>query len=165
MYDEYAEREPSHRLEVPVNVTVEWDNDEVQKGAVRNVTAAILQEHKDAISKKVFQGLGDLVNGLLMEVIEEEVTLTDRWGKPVSEPTSVKTLLQQSAEEWLTEKVDSYGHADGYSNKSTRAQYLFKKAIGESLTDRVKKIIQKEIGSLDDLIAAEVKAQLRRKIK
>jgi hypothetical protein len=138
-----------------------WDDAEIQNRAAANITAAILKKYEDAIKRRVFDSLDDMVNGLLLEVMEREVTLTDQWGKPMSNPTTIRELLQQSTEDWLTQKVDSHGR----SKKNTRAEYLFKKATLDSLANRVKSIISKEIGSLDDLIAAEVKAQLRRTIK
>jgi hypothetical protein len=167
MYED-GPREPEHSLDIPVTITVMWDDAEIQNRAARNITAAILEKHEDAIKKRVFNGLDDIINGLLLEVMEREVTLTDRWGKPLSNPTTIQTLLQQSTEDWLTQRVDSYGRSDSDSygsKKNTRAEYLFKEATKDSLQDRVKAIIVREIGNLDDLIAAEVKTQLRRTIK
>jgi hypothetical protein len=161
-YDEY--REPERSLNVPVTITVSWSDAEVVSGAVESVTQHILSSHQDAIKKRVFEGLDALINEVLEETINKEVTLTDSWGKPQGKPTSVRALLQQSAEDWLTTIVDQYGSKARYGKGETRAQYLFNKAIGESLTGRVKKIIVAEVGNLDELIAAEVKKQLRQTI-
>jgi hypothetical protein len=167
MYDEQEPRVLEKSVEVPVTVTVEWSNDDVVAQTVSNLTARILMIYKDEIEKRVFSELDKIVNAALMEVVNKEVTLTDKWGDPQAKPTSVRAILQQSAEAWLTTKVDNYGRSGGriYGRSQTRAAYLFEKTVGDSLKGRVKKIIQQEVGSLDDLIADEVRAQLRKKIK
>jgi hypothetical protein len=170
MYDEY---EPTHTpeqsVEIPVTVEVSWSDSDVISQAVRNVTAGILRTHEDEIKRRVFAGLDDIVNGLLLETMEQEVTPTDQWGKPQGKPVTIRELLQRSTEKWLTTSVDGHGQEANGSihrrHKWTRAEYLFTQVTKDSLKSRVKAVISEEIGNLDELIAAEVKAQLRRTIK
>jgi hypothetical protein len=169
MYDdEYSDErnEPERSLDVPVNVTVSWSNEDIVRRAARDVTAAILKDNKDKIETVVFGGLDDLVNRLLRELVDRTVVPTDKWGDPVGKSTTIRELLQRSAEDWLMTKVDSYGHeATGYSAKYTRLAHLFKDTIGAHLSETVKAVISKEVGNIDNLITEEVKKQLRAKIK
>ena len=159
--------EPENSEIVSVDVTVAWSNQAIQDQVVKKVTQQIHDAIADKVQAVVFDQLDDVVNAIILQTMDKSVQRTDGWGKPIGEEASIKELLMRDTEAWLSINVDQYGHAGSrsYSRSQTRAQYLFKEATKDSLADRVKKVIAKNIGDIDELIESEVKRQLRAKLK
>lgn len=164
MYEEPYVEPPENSKEVPVNLHVTWSTTDIQNQAVEKIVRAVYDDMSDDVKKAVFERLEGLVNEMLTEVMEREVQATNMWGEPTSDATSVKKKLEREAEDWLMAKVDNRGHSGSRYNRrtQTRAEYLFKEVIGDSLTKLVKKAIKDSVGDISDMVEAEVKAQLKK---
>ena len=99
MYDNEGENYPEQIISVPVNVDVSWSNGDVTRQAVEQVVELVYADMKSKIQNAVSAKLDEMVNAALTEVLEREVTPTDRWGNTKGKPQSINALLQQSAEE------------------------------------------------------------------
>ena len=160
--DDYAPEPPDGTLEVPVTVSIEWSNQEITQKTVEALTAKLYDELRESVHLAVRNRLDDVVNGLILEVMDKEIQRTNSWGKPIADKASITELLQRDVESWLSDKVDPYGRSDkgAYSQKQTRAQYLFKESTSETLESSVKKIIAENVGDLEDIVAEVVKQQI-----
>ncbi len=170
MHDEYEgeyREEPENEKVVTVDVAIHWSDSIIEKQATEAVVKQIHDAITDKVQQTVFDRLDDVVNAIILQTMDKSVQRTDGWGKPIGEESSIKELLMRDTEAWLSTNVDQYGHAGSrsYSQSQTRAQYLFKEATKDSLAGRVKKVIAKNIGDIDELIESEVKRQLRAKLK
>ena len=170
MRDEYGEEyqpEPENEKAVTVDIAIHWSNSDIEKQATKAIVKQIHDAIADKVQQAVFNRLDEVVNAIILQTMDKSVQRTDGWGKPIGEESSIKELLMQDTEAWLCTNVDQYGHvgSQSYLRSQTRAQYLFKEATKDSLAGRVKKVIAKNIGDIDELIEAEVKRQLRAKLK
>lgn len=154
---------PENGVEVPVDIHVQWSNSEIQEQVVHKLLDLIYEDLEPKAQKAALGRLDEAVNKAVTNVITKGVQPTNRFGEPTGERTTIKELLEKEAEEWLGMKVDKYGDtsARGYSKTQTRAEYLFKEVIGDSLADTVKKVIKENIGDIEGLVEAEVKRQLK----
>ena len=171
MYDEYPEYDgPMNDKDVvvPVEVSVSWNNADVVKKVVSEVSNRIYDDIKKDAGKKIQDALQDQVSVAITSLLNTEIQPTSRWGEPEGDPIVIRELLMRDAEAWLTQKVDDYGRSDtnSYRKNKTRVEYLLNELLkGDTLKKIVMKTISESIGDVTKIVQGAVEEQIKRKLK
>jgi hypothetical protein len=174
-YDEPRYPENDQSITLNPEVRVEWNNQAVIGAVIERVSELIYDDIKPQVSEAVTNSLHDLVNKAMLEMFDSEVQLTDRWGKSLGSPLSIRAMLQRDAETWLMDNVDSSGRAgrDSYGDRHPRIHWLFQEALNgkensrgtTALRQMAIKAIKNTIGNVESIINAEVRAQVKKALE
>jgi len=103
---------------------------------------------------KVDKTLNETVDKLADKLLNEELHITDEWGKTIEKDITLENLIKKKLQRTFEEKVDEKGRtANGYSAYCSRLEYLTTKAI----ESRVEKELKKFNDNLEKNVKAEVK--------
>ena len=174
-YDDAQYPENDQGVTLNTDVRVEWNQQAILDAVVERVSGRIYDDIKPQVSNVVTDALNDLANKAMTEMIESEVQPTDKWGKPIGTPISIRGMLQRDAEQWLMDKVDYQGRRgnDSYGDKYHRIHWLFQEALNgkkdfrgtTALHTMIVNAIKGTIGNVESIISAEVKAQVKDALK
>lgn len=174
-YDEPQYPENDQGVTLNPEVRIEWNKQAVIGAVVERVSELIYDDIKPRVSEVVEHSLNDLANKAMLEMFDSEVQLTDRWGKAQGQPISIRAMLQRDAEKWLMDTVDSDGRRgrDSYGDQNRRIHWLFQEALNGKKNSRgttdlqkmIVKAVKSTIGSVETIITAEVKAQVKAALK
>ena len=168
--DEPCDNGNDHSKTVPVEVEVQWSNENVIDGVVGKVAGWIYKDLKPQVEEAVTAMLNDRVNEAILEVVNRTVQETNKYGEPKGEPSTILELLMRDTEVWMTEKVDSQGRTGTSYNQKPRINWLLTQALngtrnnrGGDLHDMIVKAIKNQVGDVteivDNYVAAAVKAR------
>lgn len=172
-YDDYPQGVANdHSVKLNAEVVVEWSNEAIIAAVIERVSGMIYEEVKPKAVEAIDKALGDLASKAMLEMFDSEVQLTDTWGKSKGKPTSVRSMLQRDAEEWLLDIVDSDGRTgrNGYGDRHERIHWLFQAALNgkkdhrgtTALQAMVTKAIKSVIGDVTKEVEGIVKAQAKK---
>ena len=161
-YDGPPAPQNDHDVTLNAEVHVEWNNANVLKQVIEQVSDRIYNDIKAEADEAVRFALDDLANTAIMETFDSEVQPTDKWGKPVESPVNVRALLQRDAEQWLMDRVDNSGRMgrDSYGNVQPRIHWLFEEVLKgkkdrrgtTQLQKMVVKAVKSTIGDVEAIV-------------
>ena len=164
----------SARIEVKSDL--ELDLAYINQQIVNKVAKIIHEEVADEVMDTVRDTLQDKVNEALVGIFDRQITPTDSYGRPRSEPMTIAEMLQRDAKKWLTEKVDSKGRKEcsSYSAKEPRIHWLLREALGvheregsrkTTLRQMIVQCIKEQLGDVRAIVDAHVKEALEDSFK
>jgi len=111
-----------------------------------------LQKYVDSQFKHKIDGL---INEVLSGFMDRNIVVTDQWGDEVSRYESVREMLKEKFNTFMSEKVDTNGKAVdlkncGYNSKP-RVEYMISKIV-PSTQDMTDSIIKKALTSLNEVM-------------
>lgn len=129
--------------------------DKVEKEASKRIDAAI----EESISS-VQKSIEDKALAFADDWLENEVTVTDKWGD-AKDSLTIKDLIKNTFDKLLEKQVDSEGKfSNGYGGRSTLLSYLTGLRVEEVVASKMKGF-NKEI---DDQITKAVNAGIRKNV-
>ncbi|MDO6389044.1 hypothetical protein Q4E40_02810 [Pontibacter sp. BT731] len=141
-------------MKFTVEVEIDWIDEETGlneavSGEIKSRLADKVYKHvekqlADKISKDISSSLDAQIQKTYEEFMEKSFTIYDQWGDPKKENVSVKSLLKEKLDNFLTERVDDNGKPTGYGGKVRYEQILDKqsqKQINDFLSQLSAKVI------------------------
>lgn len=124
----------------------------------RELSSRIDRAAVEAIQKQLVDGVKARIDAEIQQTVrtklEEGLALTNGYGEPTGKTTTLRALIVERAEKWLTEKVDSRGEARGYGdNTFPRLQWFIAQQVDAAMKGAIKTSI--------DAAVAEVKGKLQ----
>jgi hypothetical protein len=172
--DEYPSGpENDHEITLNAEIQVGWNNDTVIEKVVKRVSQMLYDDIRPTATEAIAAALDDLANKAIAELFDSEVQPTDRWGKPLGSPVSIRETLQRDAEKWLTDVVDHNGRRGrgGYDAQHQRIHWLFQEALNGKEEHRqgathlhklVVAAVKDTIGDVEAIVNDTVREQARK---
>ena len=170
-YDGPPDSQNDHDVTLNAEVHIEWNNQDVLKQVIEQVSNRIYNDIKAEADEAVRFALDDLANKAIIETFDSEIQPTDKWGKAVASPVNVRALLQRDAEQWLMDRVDNSGRMgrDSYGNVHPRIHWLFEEALKgkkdrrgtTQLQKMVIKAVKATIGDVEAIVNETVHAAVK----
>lgn len=143
-----------------VTITTKQDPETGETWEGRNEAAfkALRQSVQEAIEQRVQQVVEQRVPVVVDEVLAQEFTPMNRWGERAPKATTIRAMIGEYAERWLTESVNRRDGGTGYSDggKVPRLHYLIIVEVESAFKAHLSKVATDA--------AHEVKAQLAGKV-
>lgn len=164
-----------------LNVTVEMDwlaydeegdtgvspdqfvKDAIIKGVMEKLSGQIVKEVRAAASALAMERINDTITNMLDNFLEQPVIITDKYGDVKERHESVREMMKQEFDNFLTQKVDKNGqpttscsHGDSY----TRLSWLTDKRINEQASSFMKKVADEVDATLKKTLDAEAKTRV-----
>lgn len=102
---------------------------------------------------RILPAIDTALNTLVESALTRVFTPVDAFGEPAGQKTTIASLLAKKAEDFLSEKVNTSGRADGYGDKRPRYEFIVGKMLQEAFDSQVQQEVRK--------IATEAKAQAK----
>ena len=165
-YDSEA-NEPTNVIELDARVQVSWDNDDVIRQVVNQVSERIYKDIKPRVTTAVLEGLDAQINQVLADMLDTEIQRTDRWGKPSGTKATVRAMLQRDAETWLTEIVDYQGRkgSDCYGPQNPRIHFIIQEALSGKPDSRGTTHLQKMVVEAARSVIGDVTVVVEKEIR
>lgn len=167
------------------NVTVEIDyideDGNLDDAICDQIVSAVVSKVSDATSKqlqerasKVFEerlmameeSVSDRLNKMMEEFFSTPKDITDRWGEIKREGVTVKQLLGEACDSFMSQSLDADGKpASGYGVKyKTRVDYIVAKSIDHNMEWAIKKAVDDVTKNLKQKISDEITKQMGEKL-
>jgi hypothetical protein len=95
----------------------------------------------NSMLKKMSVSINERLEKMMQEKIDETFNLpfqrTDCWGDPIGKKTSIREIIKERADSYLSEKVDNDGKNSDYG-KFTRAELLARNIIENEFNAQIK---------------------------
>ena len=132
-----------------MKIEVQIDETRIEEQVIHELADRILTGYSsDSISTKVKTALDQVILDRLNTVLEEQVRdmfskpiqKYDTFGNKVGEPISMETIIQNGANIYLTELVDSNGKPSNsqYETRKTRLQWVIERVALDGLSKEIK---------------------------
>jgi hypothetical protein len=131
---------------------------EYDEGPTGSVTQLIVFEAARILVKQMTDGAREDMRNMVVEelraavveemqrCLDEEIQLTNSYGEPKGEPTSLRDMIVDAGEKWLSELVDSKGNpADDYDRRNNRAKTRLQRYIADAIGPKVKEAFSEQI--------------------
>ena len=169
-------------MKLNIQVDLEWlDEDgsiddlvqsEIINGVKRSISATCLAKVEKEASKKIDKAIDEAIAKVTQSIegkaiafadewLENEVTVTDKWGDPTDRLT-IRDLVKKSFDKTLERQVDKSGKfSDGYGyDRMTLIQYLGGAKVEEVVSAKLKDFNEQ----IDDQITKAVNAGIRENV-
>ncbi len=146
-----------------IEVELDWVDEEgnidseIQKRVIKDLAKAISEkvngEKTASIAAQVSAKVDELVNNEFESLLTQPVVQTDRYGDPKKSFESIREMIKNRFDNYLTEEVDSKDgkkwQSNGYGQgmRQTRFEYILGKAFGSELEKKMadlKKKVEKD---------------------
>lgn len=78
--------------------------DQVILALVNRLLEDVRREVKVTIKEHLADAIRDQVNGIVAETLTGDIRMTNAWGEPIGEPTTLRTMIAKQASEFITAK-------------------------------------------------------------
>lgn len=144
-----------------VNRVVKLVKEQVEKSALEKTEKLVHNRIEKLVDKNV--------NQFFRNYLKQSVAVTDKWGDTVQTYKSLKELVKEKFDNFLTEKVDKDGRAGGYNANMKRIDYLidvqikgFAKTFSDETVTKVRKEVEVQLNdSLKKKIGGEITQLLK----
>ena len=151
-----------------INVTIDLDwigednsldeeiKGEIVSSVVNTLSEKVLDELSEEVEKQISDTIGTRLNEYMDKFFDTPRDITDRWGEVIKEGVTIKSQLKDALDNFMGEKVDSYGKpSSGYDGK-TRFQWSVEKYYNDfsrtsvdkaakAAADRIKQLADEQI--------------------
>ena len=138
-----------------------WEGVPFSRVVDQKITAAIGNLVQNMTGK-----IQDRIDQTMMVKIEEVFTTpfqrTDRWGKIIGEPTTIRDLIYDDAKAYWTTKVDATGKVDnsGYGDRIERAVFYAKMVMTQVYDAELKTTVKKMAEDLKSMIPVTIAQEI-----
>ena len=168
------------------NVTVEIDYidedgnlddaicEQIVDAVVAKVSTSVSKEIEDKAKKKLDTSLvsmgneiSEKLNAMMEEFFNTPKDITDRWGDIKRRNVSIKDLLKEACDNFMTQPLDRNGNpaANSYDQKySTRVDYIVAKSIDVQMENAIKRAVCDVTDNLKKKVSDEIKKQMGEKL-
>ncbi|MBB6446504.1 hypothetical protein [Bacillus benzoevorans] len=163
-------------MKLNVTVDIDWLNEDesldeaikkqIINSVVKKISDDVITSVKYEAEKKVQERVNELVDATYNEFLNGKVTLTDRWGDVTKKDVSIKNLIKDKCDKWLTEKVNDRGepNRDSWGNSQTRMQYFIDKQISKQTKEMSNQIVTKVNQEMKKFITDSLKDSIGDKL-
>ncbi|PLR93229.1 hypothetical protein [Bacillus sp. T33-2] len=161
-------------MKLNVTVDIDWlEEDEsideaikrqIISGVVKRISDDVISSVKRDAENQVQERVSELVDATYNEFLSGTVTLTDRWGDVTKKDVSIKSLIKNQCDNWLTEKVNDRGEASSYSANYTRVEYFVKNQIEKQTKEMSNQIVTKVNQEMKKFITDSLKDSIGEKL-
>ena len=137
--------------------------DAIVKGVMERISGQIIQEVQAAASKLAIERINDTITNMLANFLDQPVVITDKYGDVKERHESVREMMKQEFDGFLTQKVDKNGSPTtscSYGDSYTRLTWLTDKRIHEQASAFMKKVGEEVDATLKKHLDAEAKARV-----
>lgn len=118
----------------------------------------------DAVEAMVNNKVSAIVEGVIGEALARPLRLTDGYGNPIGEPTTLERVLTARVENWAGANVNHEGltvtRDSFHSQKMSRLEWMVGRIVGRELQDAVAKETKKIVESLKVSATAVIAQQI-----
>jgi uncharacterized membrane-anchored protein YjiN (DUF445 family) len=163
-------------MKLNVTVDLEWlgedeSLDEAVKsqiitGVVKKISDDVIRSVKYEAEKKVQERVNELVDSTYNEFLNGTVSLTDKWGDVTKKNVSIKNLIKEQCDKWLTETVDKDGRPsrDTWGSNKTRVEYFVDQQISKQTKSMSEQIVKKVNEEMKKFITDSLKDSIGEKL-
>lgn len=146
-----------------MEIKIDIDNEEVSTAIAQRIKgdayAHIRDMAKSQVEKVMQEIVNDKVGELVVEALQSGVQKTNTFGDPIGEPISLKQMLLNSTNKFLSEMVDSSGRSghSSYGTTKTKFQWIIDNAVDHEFRSQLKKHIDEARKAVNENMKAEAK--------
>ena len=142
----------------------------IKEEIINNITSKVNKDilktaentAKERIEEVISLRIDEHVNKILEEMMLKEFQPVDRYGDAVGKKKTVKGMIKDRLDNYMTESVDSNGNKteDRYNSKSTRMEWILSKIATTDMKRQIDKVTEEANKKIKQYIESELKAKL-----
>lgn len=131
-------------------IDITYAREKLFDAIVERAAARIQERIEDDISKETIKRVTTAIDAEIIDIVrtilDTQFNPVDSFGKPTGENTTVRKIIAEKSEKFLTETVDPSGRvtSDHYISKIPRANYI----IGEIYKAEFNNVVKQQINEL-----------------
>lgn len=168
------------------NVTVEIDYidedgnlddaicEQIVDAVVAKVSTSVSKEIEDKAKEKLDTSLvsmgneiSEKLNAMMEEFFNTPKDITDRWGDIKRRNVSIKDLLKEACDNYMSQPLDKNGHPTSRSYDviyASRVDYIVAKSIDVQMECAIKRAVSDVTDNLKKKVSDEIKKQMGEKL-
>jgi uncharacterized membrane-anchored protein YjiN (DUF445 family) len=125
--------------------------EEIKSGVVEAI-----KDVYDDVRKSITSIVAEKTSEWVAAALSKPIQPLNSWGEPKGDKTTIQALIEERAQGFMTEKVDSHGKAGEYRSETPRYLWAAQKVAEDAL--------QKELRPSLDKVVAEMKREIQKGI-
>ena len=141
--------------------------DAIIRGVMDRISNQLIDEVRSAASKLAMERINETITSMLENFLDQPVVITDRYGDVRERHESVREMMKQEFDNFLSQKVDKDGKPTtscSYGDSYTRLTWLTDKRIAEAAKTFMKQVGDQVEATLKKEMDAEAKARVSKLI-
>lgn len=173
-------------MKFTVDIEIDWIDeesnldDEIKAGIINGIANKVEKTVMEKVEKKAFaetelkignveEKVNELVSKTFDDFMNNTVGITDGYGDTIKTFTSVRELLKDRFDNFLTESVNDEGNVSSYGGKTQRIKHIIDKQLktfaDEFTTDAVKQVSEEIKHHVNEGLTNKLGAELMRVLK
>lgn len=167
------------------NVTVEIDyideEGNLDEAICKQIVDAVVSKVSGSVSESIVEkanqlceeklktmegAVADRLNEMMEEFFNTPKDVTDRWGDIVKKGVTIKSLLKEACDNFMSQPLDKNGKptSSSYAEYKTRVDYIVAKSVDSNMELAIKRATSEVTDGLKKKISDEIKKQMGDKL-